>query len=247
MKKQVRVLILTIVLILISTLVVNAADATARLRLSSEEVKKGDTFTVTLNVACEEGINGLQGSLDYDQNKLELVSLEVLNTTKWINLGEGKTIEILHNSTDKETSTDIIKATFKVKDTVEPGTKAKISVLNIILDSDASENSAKEIGTKEIEVSIVEKVLNNDQEDNITDTDNKENVEDNKSDVDDKKDSGNNLKEDTTKEQINLKDDNTKANSKLPKTGAYSVIGIVALMSISAIIFYNKYNKYKQI
>lgn len=157
MQKQIKILMLVVALIMACTLTVNAADATASLNLSSAEVHKGDTFTVTLNVSCEEGINGLQGDFSYDADKLELVSLEVVDTTKWFNLGENLKLEVIHSSSDTETSADIVKATLKVKDTAEIGTKAKIAVTDLVLDSDATSNSTKQIGTKEIEVSIVEK------------------------------------------------------------------------------------------
>lgn len=157
MKKQIKILMLVIALIMACTLTVNAADATASLNSSSAEVHKGDTFTVTLNASCEEGINGLQGKFSYDTDKLELVSLEVSDTTKWFNLGENLNLEVIHNSRDTEKSADMIKATLKVKDTAEVGTKAKIAVTDLVIDSDAASNSTKQIGTKEVEVSIVEK------------------------------------------------------------------------------------------
>ena len=157
MKKQIRILMLTIVLILISTLavnVVNAADATVSLNLSKTEVVAGDTFTVTLNVACEEGINGLQGKVSYDEDKLEIVKIDV-DTSKWMNIGEEPEIAILHNSSNTETSADIVKVTLKVKETAEVGT-AKVTFSDIVIDSDAATNSNKNIGTKEVEVSIKE-------------------------------------------------------------------------------------------
>lgn len=166
MKKQIKVLVLVIALIMACTLTVNAADATATLKLDKAEVKPGDTFTVTLNASCEEGINGLQGKFSYDTDKLELVNpnpedpskpLKVVDQTKWFNLGEDLNVEVIHNSSDTEKSADIVEVTFKVKDTVEVGTKAKIAVTDLVLDSDAGSNSTKQIGTKEVEVSIVEK------------------------------------------------------------------------------------------
>lgn len=155
MKKQVKILMLVIILIIACTLTVNASDATASLNLSSVEVHKGDTFTVTLNVTCEEGINGLQGTVNYDTTKLDLVNIAVTDTTKWVNLGENLNLAVIHNSSDTETSTDIVKVTLKVKDTAEVG-EAKVTISDIVVDSDAASNSTKQVGTKEIEVSITE-------------------------------------------------------------------------------------------
>ena len=156
MKKRIILFVLAIILIMISAITVNAADAVASLNLSSEEVKIGDTFTVTLNVVCEEGINGLEGILSYDTSNLELVKTEMVETSKWVNLGDEVNFSIIHNSSNTETSADIVKATFKVKDTAVVGTTAKITMSNIKVDSDAATNSTKTIGTKETEVSIVE-------------------------------------------------------------------------------------------
>lgn len=160
MKKQIKILLLSIVLVLISTLTVNAADATATLSLDNSEVENGDTFTVTLNVACEEGINGLEGTVSYDKENLELVSIDV-GDSNWSNLGEGLEIAILHAKSGTIKSADILKITFKVKDTAEVGTTAKVTLSDMLLDSDAAVNSSKEIGTKEIEVTITEEELEN--------------------------------------------------------------------------------------
>lgn len=161
MKKQIRILMLAVMLILTSalTLTVNAADATVTLNSDKTQVQAGDTFIVTMNVACEEGINGLQGNVSYDTTKLELVGIAVADTTKWFNLGENSSLAIIHNSSDTETSADIVKVTLKVKDSAEVGT-ATITISDIVVDSDAASNSMKQVGTKDIQVSIVEEPAN---------------------------------------------------------------------------------------
>ena len=161
MKKQIKILMLAVMLILASTLTltVNAADAIVTLNSDNTQVHAGDTFIVTMNVACEEGINGLQGNVSYDTNRLELVSIAVADTTKWFNLGENSNLAIIHNSSDTETSADIVKVTLKVKDTAEIGT-ATITISDIVVDSDAPSNSMKQVGTKEIQVSIAQEPSN---------------------------------------------------------------------------------------
>lgn len=173
MKKKMKILMLTLMLILTSalTLTVNAADATVTLNSNKSQVNAGDEFEVTMNVSCEEGINGLQGNVSYDETNLELVSIAVTDTTKWFNLGENTNLAIIHNSSDTETSADIVKVTLKVKDTAEVGT-AKVTISDIVVDSDAASNSMKQVGTKEIQVSIMEESANpgqtqgGDEEDN---------------------------------------------------------------------------------
>lgn len=158
MKKQIKILMLAVMLIVACALPVNAANATASLNASKTELYPGDTFTVTLNVACEEGINGLSTTVSYDETKLELQKAEVIDTTKWFNLGENLSFDIIHYSSGTEKNADILKLTFKVKNTATEGTKAKITISDIKLDSDAPSNSMKEIGTKELEVSILERL-----------------------------------------------------------------------------------------
>jgi len=173
MKKQIKILMLAVMLILTSTLtlIVNAADAIVTLNPDKAQVHAGDTFVVTMNVACEEGINGLQGNVSYDTTKLELVSIAVADTTKWFNLGENSSLAIIHNSSDTETSADIVKVTLKVKDTAEVGT-ATVTISDIVVDSDAASNSMKQVGTKEIQVSVVEETTDDGNGDNNQGDDN---------------------------------------------------------------------------
>lgn len=162
MRKQVlKILMLGVLLILACMLPVNAADATVSLNASKTQVYAGETFTVTLNAQCTDGINGLSTVVTYDTTNLELVSSEIVDTTKWFNLGENLSFDIIHYASGTETSANLLKLTFKVKTTSTESTTAKITASNIKLDSDASSNSMKEIGTKEVDVSILEKLYVN--------------------------------------------------------------------------------------
>ena len=162
MKKQIKILLLAIIIIIASAITVNAADATANLRASSTSLKKGDTFTVTLSAEYADGINGIEGLFSYDEDKLELVTKVVEGETisvesaasKWINLGVGLKFEVMSTST--ATSGDIVKATFRVKDDAEEGTTAKVTVSGIVLYTFDQNNSEKDLGTKEVEISIPE-------------------------------------------------------------------------------------------
>ena len=160
MKKEL-ITILTIILLIIGiTFSVNAADATVTLTPSKSELNPGDTFTVTISATCEDGINGLIGTVTYDKDKLQLVESKVTNDN-WYNAGESTddniVMEIIGNSRDKITTADIFRLTFKVKEDAQVGTTAKVTASNIQLDSDAETESLKELGTKEVTVSIVEK------------------------------------------------------------------------------------------
>lgn len=218
MKKQIKILILVMALVLTSISSVNAADAIATLRLSSTEVEKGGTFTVILNVACEEGINGLITTASYDETKLELTKSEIIDTSRWINLGENLKFEIIHNSSDTQTSVDMVKLTFNIKDSAESGTKAKVTFSDIVLDSDAGTNSTKQIGTKEIEVSVKEKQTSGQPGENPTD-----------------------------KESDTNKNNNTESENKIPNTGMTSNISAISIIAVLSFIFLIKYNNYKEI
>lgn len=161
MKKQIKILMLVIALIMACTLTVNAADATVILNPSKQQLVPGEEFTVTISGACEDGINGVMGTITYDKDKLQLVEAKVTDDNWYDNSGEPDdekiVMEISCNSRDKITTADIFKLTFKVKENAEIGTTAKVTASDIKLDSDLGQNSLNEIGTKEVEVSIVEK------------------------------------------------------------------------------------------
>lgn len=162
MKKQIKILVLAVMLIVACMLPVNATDAIVTLNASQTQLYAGETFTVIINVACEEGINGLEGVLNYDKNKLELSDVQILNTLNWSLMNEqvegGLSLGIINNSTDKTTSADILKLTFKVKTTATQAATTKITFANVVLGTDAQANSVKELGTKEVEISILERL-----------------------------------------------------------------------------------------
>ena len=67
MKKRILGFILGIIIILTWTNIVQAATATASFVSSKEEVKQGESFTVTLSINCSDGINGVTGiKYNYD-------------------------------------------------------------------------------------------------------------------------------------------------------------------------------------
>lgn len=222
MKKKIGILMLTIMIILIGTITLNAADATATLKTDKTQAYKGDSFTVTVNVACEEGINGLQAKFSYDENRLELTESTVVDTSKWVNLGENPNLEIIHNSSETAKTADIVKLTFKVKENAELGT-AQITVSDIVVDSDAGTDSTKQIGTKEIQVKIVEKTAEPGDNEPQQPTE----------------------PGDNEPQQPTVKKDDTQTGEKFPHTGTHSVIALIAVIAIFGILAVVKYNKYE--
>ncbi len=164
MKRKVVVTFIIILMILGIALSISAADeTTVTLNTDNQQVVPGEQFTITISATCGEGINGLMGTITYDKDKLELLESKVTDDN-WYNAGESSDtsieLAIIGNSRDKVTSADIFKLTFKVKENAEIGTNAKVTVSDIKIDSDAEENSLKDVGTKEVEISVVDKQTN---------------------------------------------------------------------------------------
>ena len=150
--KKIIVSIMVLCLILSGINIVNASTGTVNLIANNKSIKPGETFTVTLSVSCEDGINGIDTTYNYDQDKLELVSAKVSNDN-WANLGINNSITVISNSTSKITSSDIYVLTFKVKDNATAGI-AKVSISDIMIDSDLSENSSFNVSAKAIDINI---------------------------------------------------------------------------------------------
>ncbi len=156
MSKKIITSIMIIATILFSVNFVNAATGSVNLNASSTSVKPGDTFTVTVSVNCEDGINGIQTTYSYDETKLELKSANVASTN-WSSLGVGNAIEVISTSTSKLTSEDIYVLTFQVKATAEVGTTATVSIGETTVDSDLPVSSDPKFteGAKTVTINIV--------------------------------------------------------------------------------------------
>jgi len=147
---------LTLITMLISCMsFVNAAEVSARLSTGTSTVKPGETFTVTLSATCSDGINTVSTTIEYDESVLELVNGAVSDSSKWINLGENKNINIFANSRDSISYADLYLMTFKVKDTAELGNTI-ISAGTITIDSNAESNSISTIDGEMITINVSE-------------------------------------------------------------------------------------------
>ena len=74
MKVFKRIAIVSIILLLCTTLKVYAGTTEVKLTASSNEVKVGDTVTVTLSGVRGNGIEGFDGVLVYDKTKVKLTN-----------------------------------------------------------------------------------------------------------------------------------------------------------------------------
>lgn len=147
-------IILIFVLIISLSISVFATSASVSLNANTSSSKVGETFTVTLSANCAEGINGLAGiKYSYDSEKLELIKSDVKDSN-FINMGSDNSIDLICNSSDKITSSDVYEFTFKIKDNVKLDSNATISISKFILDSDEATNSEVDIEARKIELSI---------------------------------------------------------------------------------------------
>ncbi len=156
MKTKVIISSIIAMLIILFTSVIFAATGTVELKSDVNQVKKGETFTVTLSATSEEGINGIDTKYTYDSNKLELISESVSNSTNWSSLGTSPDITVICNSTSSIKNADIYVLKFKVKDNVSVGTTLKVETNNIILDTDAQTDSEVTILPKKVEIKVID-------------------------------------------------------------------------------------------
>ena len=231
MKIKIITAIIIAILIMLVASISFAASGTVEFKPSITEVKKGETFTVTLSATSEDGINGIDTKYTYDSEKLELINEKVADSSNWSNMGTSPDITIICNSTQSIKNADIYILTFKVKDNVSSGSTIKIETTKILLDTDAQTDSEVHIPSKKIEI-IVKEV----PEDNPN--------QNNKSSIE----SGDDEPK-TTTETSPTKSDPTAAKGILPKTGEnYVIISIFIIIAIVlSIIFHKKYFQYKDI
>lgn len=259
------ILIMSIMIIMIINITTTYAVSTygVYLTINPKTIKVGETFTVTLSAKCEDGINGIDTTYEYDKNMLELVSANVVDAKKWASLGIDNQITVICNSIEKIKEADIYQLTFKVKETVKPGTTIKIKTTDILLDSDAVTNSEHTITAKELIISVAE--ISNpentgDKPEEKPDTDpNPEDKPDQKPDTDpsenpDNKPAGkpdtnsNNNGDDITITVNGNNKDNTLSVEKLPMTGNEIIIPVAILgLIILSYILHKLYIKYKKI
>lgn len=244
MSKKLRIILISILLFVLGTVAVNANAATAVLTTNSQNVKPGETFSVTFSANCAEGINGVESKISYDEEMLEFIKLEVSDTTKWTNLGENLTAQILHVSSETVTEGEIFIITFKVKDDATLDTVAKIKADSIVIDSEAETNARKEIEAQEIEV----KITNSEETEENEGTQENDGVQENQGTQENngtQENEGTEEKEDNKKAEENK--DNTTSEKDYPDTGAERMIFPIIALIIILIASYAGYKKYKEI
>ena len=154
MKSKLKIMGIIFLLILTTTIgcYANTDKVSLTANLSKNEVLAGETFTLTLNIKSEDGINGVSGSYSYDTEKLEL--LNATQGTGFANLGSGKEIALISTDSTSIKEADVYTLTFKVKDGVAAGSEAKISLAETIIDTDEVENSIYKVSPKDMVIKV---------------------------------------------------------------------------------------------
>lgn len=161
MRKNIKILVLAIILVLASAIAVNAADATVTVEASKTQVKPGEEFTVKVSAECISKLAGIDTNLSFDENVLEFI--EVVKANKdWTILDEDisevpdskydMNIAGIHNETKEKD--DIYIITFKVKEEASINTTTKILLEGITIYD--VEQKSYDLGAKELDISIGE-------------------------------------------------------------------------------------------
>ena len=222
MSKNIKIILISILLFALGAGVVNASAAGAMLTTNSQNIKPGETFEVVFTANCEEGINGIEAKISYDEDKLEFVKVEIVDATKWTNLGEGLTVQILNVSSESIKEGQIFKMTFKAKENVASGATANIVVDGIVIDTEAQTDSSKSVAEQTIKLNIIaneeptqpETDNNTPDEEQTTDKDTQDKEQDADKDTQDKDQVAD--KETEDKEQID--DENKDSNVNKEET-----------------------------
>ena len=276
MKKKIAILTMVLLYIIFCRIPIFAVTATANLNPSKLKVKPGETFTVTLSVTCQDGINGVTGiTYNYDNDKLDLVSEK--NGNNFFSLMNGNSIDIMSNSTEKIVKADVYLLEFKAKKTITSQTTVNISVDDLWVDSDIATDSGTTVKGINTTVTIKpEENSNNNTQENTNNTpDNTNNTQENTNNTPENTnntpESANNITENTnnttenttntanskvtqnTKSDANngktdVAVDLTKSNSKLPHTGIKRIITVaILIIAMISCAIYMTYRKYNNI
>lgn len=116
MKKKTIVSILIFCLIVTYCLLSKAATSSVTLTTETKSVKEGDSFTVVVNAKNDAGLNGIDATVEYDTDVLELVESTLADKDNWMEMDSfPKLTAMWKTSTSDTKSADIYKLTFKVK------------------------------------------------------------------------------------------------------------------------------------
>ena len=137
LKKIAMTAMLTLLFALLFITTVNAAE-TVSLTSNKTTVKAGEEFIVTVNIKCDDAINGFTGKLEWNENQIELVNKTL--DSNFVDLSSGfPQMEVLTNS-DSVKETNLYKVTFKAKKSVSAG-EMQIKLTGIFVSTFSNDTS----------------------------------------------------------------------------------------------------------
>lgn len=230
MRKSVISILITIIIISVFS-VANAASASINLGASSDKVKAGDVFTVSIVGTADNNIAGLEASIEYDQDKLEIENKAVGTGFYDYPAGDNGIAIGAENKDALSKTVTLYTFTFKVLEGVKTGeTVISFKDIKLALVNEKNEQEEVKVANESIEIGIEEiKVEEPEDENKIEEnkTENPANVVDN-----------------TNRNVANT----NKGDNKLPQTGIEEVSVIaIAVLAVVAVVSYASYRKYKNI
>lgn len=132
MKKKIFCFVIFIILICAFT-VVHAADNSVTVSIdNNNKLKKGDTFKLTVSASNNAGLNGIDATVEYDKNILELIESKLVDTSNWSEYDSFPKLTALWKTASSETKTaNIYEVTFKVKE--DSGSTTNVKLKEIML------------------------------------------------------------------------------------------------------------------
>ena len=131
MKKIFSFILALILCVATLSLAVFAAEASATFT-GPDTVRAGDTITLTFKVTGK-GIYGISGTLQFDEDQLELKSVDSKLQNNWMLELNGNTFVAYDNNLENpiDKATTVFTAKFRVKGHLGVGTKIKVSLVNL--------------------------------------------------------------------------------------------------------------------
>lgn len=250
MKKGIVIsLVMTIIFIISSIGVVNAATGSVSISATSNEIEKGKNVEIIISAESVDKVNGITATLGYDDQVLEYVSGEV-TSENWSKISNGKNEIAVITNNGGIAQDNIYKLTFKVKEnTIASSATVKLSGVTLSTSVSGSDGNVN-IGDRSVTINIkgnnsgnsnsgVGDSGNQTASTSINNSQNSSNNQGNKSDASTK----------LTKSGTSTSKTSTVASkTKLPKTGTnYILVAIMAIGGVLAVTFYKLYIKYKDV
>ena len=233
MKRKILTIIMIIVMITILGTINSLAAGNIELNVQGETTVKDTEKTIELTLSLgsfteiEEGIPlGYQGTLEYDENLFEGITVEGLNG--WTVNYENSTKVFMGETDTAKANIQIAKITLTLKDGVTPGTSGTINFNDILLTDGTNDFTFN----KEITVTIENEEVDNPSEGNENEGNNQI--------------SGTNETNTTTSTNISTNSssiqgsntDRTTASTRLPSAGVKNILIIaVVIISILMVVF----------